>query len=415
MRQHKCRRAFALALALVLALTACGGSTESEQVTPTPTAQATATPSPTPEPTPTPDPIQAQIDAMTTEQKVGQLLVAGMEGAAVGADAQTAVTDYQVGGIILFQRNVSDAAQLAALNSSLNRLNDGYIPLFLCVDEEGGLVSRMPAEVTDLPSMYTYGKTGDTELARRVGQALAAQCSAFGFLLDFAPVLDVWSNPDNTVIGTRAFGSDAQTVAQMGTAVMAGLWESGVAPVVKHFPGHGDTAVDSHYGLPVVTKTVDELEELELIPFRAAIEAGAPAVMVAHILMTALDSQYPASLSPAVVDGLLRTELGFDGVVCTDDLTMAAVSDTWGMGEAAVLAVEAGCDLLLVCHGADNLTAARAALLDAVNSGRISQARLEESVYRILSLKAACDAENRTVETPDISALNDLMESVLPS
>jgi len=196
--------------------------------------------------------------------------------------------------------------------------------------------------------------------------------------------------------------------------VMAGLWESGVVPVVKHFPGHGDTAVDSHYGLPVVSKTADELEALELIPFRAAIEQGAPAVMVAHILMTALDGQYPASLSPAVVDGLLRTQLSFEGVVCTDDLTMAAVSDTWGMGEAAVLAVEAGCDLLLVCHGADNLTAARAALLDAVADGRISGERLDESVYRILSLKAACGAENRAVEAPDVSALNDLLRAALP-
>ena len=402
-------RIAALILALLIPLSACRAP--AAQPDPTPEASPVQT---APAPTPTPDPVRQQLEAMDTAQKVGQLLVAGIEGTTAGADARQAVQDYQVGGVILFRRNVSDAVQLAALNDSLNALNGDGVPLLLCVDEEGGLVSRMPDEVTDLPGMYTYGQTGDEGLARQVGQALGAACSAFGFSLDFAPVLDVWSNPDNTVIGKRAFSSDPQTVARMGTAVMAGLEESGVIPVVKHFPGHGDTATDSHYGLPVVTRTAEELEQLELIPFRAAVEQGAPAVMVAHILMTALDDRLPASLSPAVVDGLLRQQLGFDGVVCTDDLTMAAVSDSWGMGEAAVLAVEAGCDLLLVCHGSDNLTQARDALLAAVESGRISQARLDESVERILTLKARFGLENQSVPAPDVAALNRRLEAALP-
>jgi len=182
--------------------------------------------------------------------------------------------------------------------------------------------------------------------------------------------------------------------------------------VVKHFPGHGDTAVDSHVGLPAVDKTVEELEAMELLPFRAAIEDGAPAVMVGHILMTRLDETRPASLSPAVVDGLLRETLGFDGVVFTDDLTMGAVSQSLGMGEAAVLAVEAGCDQLLICHEADNLEAARAALLDAVNSGRITQERLEQSLRRVLTLKQDFALTDDPVPAPEPETLNQAIDAL---
>ena len=254
----------------------------------------------------------------------------------------------------------------------------------------------MPPEVAELPAAYQFGQIADPDQRMdacfALGQALAAQCAAFGFNLDFAPVMDIWSNPDNTVIGDRAFGSDLESVTYAANETAWGILSGGVIAAAKHFPGHGDTAVDSHYGLPVVDKSLEELLDFELVPFCQAIEntcvygaaggdSAIPVIMVSHILMTAIDPDRPASLSEPVVTGLLREEMGFDGVVCTDDLTMAAVSDSYGMGEAAVLAVEAGCDLLLVCHEADNLTAARDALLEAVNSGRISQERLDESVY----------------------------------
>ena len=189
------------------------------------------------------------------------------------------------------------------------------------------------------------------------------------------------------------------------------MMDQGIIPAVKHFPGHGDTAVDSHVGLPVVDKSPEELEETELIPFRAAIQSAGtdgqvPAVMVAHILLTQLDPERPASLSPAVVTGLLREELGFAGAVLTDDLTMGAVTQSYGLGEAAVLAVEAGCDILLVCHGQDSVPAVRTALLEAVASGRITAERLDESVYRILRLKTEYALTNEPVSSPDLEALN---------
>lgn len=391
------------------------------EATPEITPSPTPAPTPTPPPTPTPDPIAEALAAMTTEQKVAQLLVAGIEGAQPGEDAVQAIRDYQVGGVILFGRNVESAAQLVGLTNGLKELNGDYTPLFLCVDQEGGRVDRMPPEVNDLPSALAFGSIAGPEARMdacfALGQTLAAQCAAFGFNMDFAPSLDIWSNPENTVIGDRAFGTDAAAVTGAANETALGILSGGVIPVAKHFPGHGDTAVDSHYGLPVVDKSLAELEELELRPFRQAIDTtcvyGAyggdtsiPAVMVAHILLSQVDPDYPASLSHKVVTGLLREEMGFDGVVCTDDLTMGAVSNTYGMGEAAVLAVEAGCDLLLVCHGADNLTAARDALLEAVGSGRISVERLDESVYRILALKSEYGLTNAPVETPDVAALN---------
>ena len=415
------RKLLAGLLLIVFTLTAgCAG--KMPQPTATPAAEATPaatpTPTPTPEPTPTPDPIAEAVAAMTTEQKVSQLLVAGIEGTQLGQDAVQAVQDYQVGGVILFGRNVESAWQLAELTNGLKDLNGDYTPLFLCVDQEGGRVDRMPPEVERTPSAWSVGQTLDTEgVGAAYGALLAEECAAFGFNMDFAPSLDIWSNPDNTVIGDRAFGNDWEWTAFFGMSAVESMEEQGgVIPVVKHFPGHGDTLVDSHVALPVVDKSLEELWQSELVPFNMTLnqedyfgaQAGpsAPAVMVAHILLSQVDPDYPASLSHRVVTSLLREEMGFDGVVCTDDLTMGAVSNTYGMGEAAVLAVEAGCDLLLVCHGADNLTAARDALLEAADSGRISPERLDESVKRILSLKAEYGLTNDPVDTPDVDALN---------
>ena len=405
-----------LAGALMLTLAACSGPEPEPTVTPS--AEPTPTATAAPEPTPTPDPIAEAVAAMSTEQKVSQLLVAGIEGTQLGQDAVQAVQDYQVGGVILFGRNVESAWQLAELTNGLKDLNGDYTPLFLCVDQEGGRVDRMPPEVERTPSAWSVGQTLDTEgVGAAYGALLAEECAAFGFNMDFAPSLDIWSNPDNTVIGDRAFGNDWEWTAFFGMSAVESMEEQGgVIPVVKHFPGHGDTSVDSHVALPVVDKSLEELWQSELVPFNMVLnqedyfgaQAGpsAPAVMVAHILLSQVDPDYPASLSHRVVTGLLREEMGFDGVVCTDDLTMGAVSNTYGMGEAAVLAVEAGCDLLLVCHGADNLTEARDALLEAADSGRISPERLDESVKRILSLKAGYGLTNDPVDTPDVDALN---------
>lgn len=407
---------FLCVLATVL-LTACQAGEDKPSASPVsdPPLVITAEPTPPPEPMESSDPLEELLARMTVEEKVGQLLIAGIEGTEPGPDAEAAISAAQAGGIILFRSNVESVAQLTALTNRLKELNQNNpVPLLLCVDEEGGVVSRMPRELVHLPNMAEFGKTGDPALTYAVGRALADLCRNQGINMNFAPVLDVWSNPQNTVIGPRAFGSDPETVISMGLPVMQGLRDYGVIPVIKHFPGHGDTLVDSHKALPVVEKSLDELWELELKPFAAAIADGAEVVMAAHILELGIDPDLPASLSPKVVDGLLRKEMGFDGVVCTDDLTMGAISGRWGMGEAAVLAVEAGCDLLLVCHGGDNLAQARQVLLDAVGSGRISQERLDESLRRILTLKDAYALSDEPAPGLDTAAANEVLSALLP-
>lgn len=413
-----------IVLVILLFVFALGSCTEGETrgsdaplSTASPAVETQSSPSSTPEPS-TSDPLWEKVEAMTTEELAGQLLVAGVQGTEAGEDARQVIQELHVGGIILFSRNVNGAEQLVRLTNRLKELNRevGNLPLFLCVDEEGGMVSRMPPEAEDLPNAYDYVQAGG-DPGRR-GEVLAAQCVGFGFSVDFAPVLDVWSNPNNRVIGRRAFGAQAEQAAQAGTECAWEMMDGGIIPVVKHFPGHGDTDVDSHAGLPVVGKTEEELEALELIPFRRVLEdrdhAPVPAVMVGHILMEKLDPLLPASLSPAVVNGLLREKLGFEGVVFTDDLTMGAVADTYGMGEAAVKAVAAGCDMALVCHGLDNAKAAYHALLFAVEDGTLTRQRLEESVYRILALKEEYGVEDTPVETPDLGELNRAIQDILP-
>ena len=409
------RNLLALILLIVFTLTGCqtaavpAPAPEAAPTAAVPSPESTPTPALTP--VPEPDPFAEQLAAMTVEEKVGQLLIGGFEGTEIGDQATRLVQEYQVGGLILYGRNIAGAGQLVTLTNGLKALNGDGIPLFLSIDQEGGGVDRMPPEVRRTPGAYCVGQTGSVPAAQSYGDVLAAECAAFGLNLDFAPVLDVWSNPGNTVIGQRAFSADARTVAGLGPAAARRMMDQGVIPVVKHFPGHGDTAVDSHVGLPVVDKSPEELEETELIPFRAAIQSAGtdgqvPAVMGAHILLTQLYPERPASLSPAVVTGLLREELGFAGAVLTDDLTMGAVTQSYGLGEAAVLAVEAGCDILLVCHGQDSVPAVRTALLEAAASGRITAERLDESVYRILRLKTEYALTNEPVSPPDLEALN---------
>ena len=398
------RNLLALILLIVFTLTGCqtaavpAPAPEAAPTAAVPSPESTPTPALTP--VPEPDPLAEQLAAMTVEEKVGQLLIGGFEGTEIGDQATRLVQEYQVGGLILYGRNIAGAGQLVTLTNGLKALNGDGIPLFLSIDQEGGGVDRMPPEVRRTPGAYCVGQTGSVPAAQSYGDVLAAECAAFGLNLDFAPVLDVWSNPGNTVIGQRAFSAAARR-----------MMDQGIIPAVKHFPGHGDTAVDSHVGLPVVDKSLEELEKTELIPFRAAIQSAGtdgqvPAVMVAHILLTQLDPERPASLSPAVVTGLLREELGFAGAVLTDDLTMGAVPQSYGLGEAAVLAVEAGCDILLVCHGPDSVPAVRTALLEAAASGRITAERLDESVYRILRLKTEYALTNEPVSPPDLEALN---------
>ncbi len=328
-------------------------------------------------------PEEAVLSSMSLSEKLGQLLLCGYRDP---QEMAAFIQSRRPAGVILFARNIGSPEVTRQAIDALNAAGAGApAELFVSTDQEGGRVSRLPGELGGFESAAGVGKRGDTDYAEDFGLRMGQAMASLGFNLDFAPVLDIFTNPQNTVIGDRAFGTDADTVSRMGIAVMDGLSEAGVIPCGKHFPGHGDTLVDSHSGLPVVNRTLSELMDRELVPFDAAIGAGLPMLMMSHIVVSTLDT-LPASLSPAAV-ALARDILSFDGVIITDDMEMGALSE-WEIGEAGVMAVEAGCDLLLIAHSPDKAETVYQSLLAAVKSGRLTEERIDESVTRILKLKA---------------------------
>ena len=320
-------------------------------------------------------------------EAAGQVLVGGFSGTEIPSDFETLVRDGHVGGAILFSRNLTSLDQCRDLVRALRSL-PAPTPLVVSVDQEGGKVQRLRAPFPELPPFRSFGASGRKQAAWAAGELLAKALRAIGFHQDFAPVLDVDSNPDNPIIGDRALGSDPSLVARLGAAFIDGMQENGLAACGKHFPGHGDTDLDSHLALPRLPHERARLDEIELVPFRAAVRAEVAAIMTAHIVFSALDADHPATLSPKVLMPLLRDELGFKGVIVSDDLEMKAIADNYGIDDAAVMAVNAGCDQLLICHQPSLVAAAHRALVDAASQGRIAPARLFEAADRVRALKA---------------------------
>jgi beta-N-acetylhexosaminidase len=314
--------------------------------------------------------------------EIGQLLIAGFDGQSLPVELRSLTREFGLGGVILFAGNISEPAQIADLCHQAARLSSDPPP-WVSVDQEGGRVARLKTPFTEWPPMATLGRSGDAKLAERFARALAAELRAVGITLDFAPVLDVHTNPKNPVIGDRALSARAEDVARLGTAIVRALQSEGVAACGKHFPGHGDTSTDSHLELPLVEHPLERLRGVEFLPFRAAIDAGVAMIMTAHVLMPALDERRPSTLSRRIVTGLLREELMFDGVILSDDLEMKAIAGEYPAPAAAVMAVEAGCDGILVCGGDHDAHAAvLESLIHAVEEGRLSLSRVEDALIR---------------------------------
>jgi beta-N-acetylhexosaminidase len=315
-------------------------------------------------------------------REIGQLLIGSLPGTTITPELRSLAREFQLGGITLFKRNIEAPEQVAELNHDLQALASG-LPLWAAVDQEGGRVARLRAPFTEWPPMATLGRAGDETLARRFAAALAAELKAVGISLDFAPVLDIHTNASNPIIGDRALGEDAETVARLGAAIIRGLQENGIAACGKHFPGHGDTSVDSHLALPLVEHPPDRIRRVECVPFREAVRSGVAFIMTAHILVPSLDEEKPATLSPVVVRGMLREELDFNGVILSDDLEMKAIADTYTVPDAAIQAIAAGCDGVLVCSGGiDAQVAALEALVHAVEDKRLPFKRVEDALAR---------------------------------
>ena len=387
------KSAVCLVLSLLLALSACGTAPE-EPALPSPDAEGVATPAPTPtpEPTPTPDPVLTRAEellaGMSLREKLCQLMIVRPEVltgespvTAAGETTRLALEQYPVGGLIYSVDNLVTQEQTREMIE--NTQSYSKIPLIISADEEGGNVGRLMYKLgtTFIHSMYSYKDMGE-DTAYQNALTIGTDMVSCLFNTDFAPVADVWTNPANTVIGDRAYSDEFGQASELVAAAVRGFTESGVICCVKHFPGHGDTSTDTHEGAAVVDKSLEELRGGEFLPFEAGIEAGVDMVMVGHITVTAVDDE-PATISHEVITGLLREELGWDGVVVTDSLDMGALAG-YEIGEVCVKYLEAGGDIML---GIPDLAAALTALETAVTEGRLTEQRIDESALRVLMLK----------------------------
>ena len=353
------------------------------------------------------------LSEMDLNEKIGQMIIAGIPGTDLDMQSKSLINDDKIGGVIFYENNLENLEQSKKLINDLKVENKGNaLPLFISTDEEGGEVSRIPGELTSLPNNDEIG-LNDASFSYDIGSLLGKELDAFGMNFNYAPVLDVNSNPQNTVIGNRSFGNDPELVGELGTQMMKGIQSQNIISAIKHFPGHGETAVDSHFELPTVTKSLEELMELELIPFKDAIDNGADVVMVAHILLPKLETKFPASMSKEVITDLLRKELGFNGVVMTDDMTMNAITNNYEIGEAALESVKAGSDIVLVAHDYEKALSAIKSIRSAVDAGEITEERIDESVERIIRLKLKYKLDDDKVYNVDIDELNEEIEEIL--
>ncbi|MEK6545021.1 MAG: beta-N-acetylhexosaminidase [Nitrospinota bacterium] len=326
---------------------------------------------------------------VSIRKKIGQMFMIGFHGTALSEELKEIITNYGIGGVIIFSRNIESPAQIKDLINSIQKLSiqKNQIPLFVSIDQEGGRVFRLKPPFRQYPSYGKLGRAGSEELVMSNALAMAEELIEIGVNMNMAPVLDVNTNPQNPIIGDRSFSSDPNMVSRLGTCIIKTFKEKGIIAVGKHFPGHGDTSSDSHLELPVVNHNIKRLENIELKPFIHAFKNGLRAVMTAHVLYPALDADYPATLSERIIKNILRKKYGFDGVVITDDLEMKAISNRYTGEDAGILSIRAGGDILLICHTHDKQLRIFDSLLKAVENGDIKEERIEESFRRIMKLK----------------------------
>ena len=343
--------------------------------------------------------VEAVISEMTLEEKVAGLFVVTPESITgvntavqAGEGTKSALEKYPVGGLIYFKKNIQSEEQIKEMVEK--SISYCKYPMFIAVDEEGGEVARLAEglKLENVGNMEDIGSTGDTKKAYEAMKTVGSYMTRYGFNLNFAPMADVLTNEGNVSIGDRSFGSDANMVAGMVAAAMNGLEESGVTACIKHFPGLGDAAEDTHNGLVIIDKSLDELKQTELVPFISAIENGANMIMVGHMaLPQIIGDNTPATMSKEVISGLLRSELGFNGVVITDAMNMGAITEYYGADEAAIRAFKAGADMVLM---PENFELAYKGVIEAVKDGTISEERINNSLKRVFRIKYADSVGN---------------------
>ena len=404
-KRNKRSFSFIVIIIIVLLLSSCSPGTDSEadpnQASSEPVPEGTPStsddkPNPTQTPAPTleSDPGQVEeaqyreiLNTMTLDEKLGQLLVVGYES---DNQAEKMIREHKVGGIVLFSRNFDDFDQLYHITEQLNEYNQASpLPLWIALDEEGGTVTRLPSGKTPIPDAREVGSHGDVELTETVGWIIGREMAAAGTNLDFAPVVDIVDNPENTFMLKRSYGSTPKEVSEHGTAFLRGLQRIGVQGCAKHFPGHGDTAVDSHLDMPVIHSSLEEWKEKDAIPFQSMIDAGVEMIMVGHLAFPQIDpSSLPASMSSVFLQEQLRNRMGFEGLIITDDIEMQGYPQGEGRKEAVITSFLAGIDLFAVGHTPQVQLDVLEALKEGIETGRITEERIDESLMRIIKTKA---------------------------
>jgi len=331
------------------------------------------------------------LESASAESAAGQLLILGFDGTAYTPAIGALFKKFRPGGVILFSRNMESPDQIKTLVSDMVKLSEDVTGLtpFVCVDQEGGRVSRLPQKFyPKFPTAKLLAADGSEELVYNTYNEMGVILRGLGFNVDFAPVADLDTNPVNPIIGDRSFGADPEKTAKLCVAAINGLRGAGILSCSKHFPGHGDTSLDSHLDLPVDPRPAKRFFEAELYPFEKTIEAGVDFIMTAHVVYTALDAELPATLSEKIVTGILRDKMGYKGIIAGDDMDMKAIADRWGDAEAARLALKAGVDVLLVCHESPRRQTVYDAVLREVADGELDDAGIKSRIERILAAKS---------------------------
>lgn len=362
------------------------------------------------------DEILEKVLSMSLDEKIGQLFIGGLEGVNSLSENDTKlISDYHLSGFIFFGKNIESSNQAVSLTNQIKNLvrESGNTPMFLSLDQEGGLVTRLPNEILTFDSAREIGKLNDRNYAYEVARVMGDVIHSLGFNMNFAPVLDVYTNPKNTVIGSRSFSSDEKIVSELGVATMNGLIDSGVIPVGKHYPGHGDTSEDSHYELPVLDHDYERLMDVELYPFKEAIDNGIDSLLVSHLLYRNIDKDNIATLSRTFLYDILRGELGFRGIVITDDMIMKGLTNTNSIEDASLKALKAGVDILLIGSGYDNVVNSISRVKQAVLNGEIEELDIERKVYNILRIKQKYGLNNEVMPKLNVEDINSRIRSVL--
>ena len=354
-----------------------------------------------------------EIKELSIQEKIGQMIIIGMDTNYITDRIKTMITKYKIGGIILYRKNFNTYDKMLDLIRQLKELNkDNKIPLFIAIAQEGGRVNRMPQQILNLPSANKIAITGGEELVKKSAQLTGELLKKSGFNLNFAPVLDIKNFSNQHAIGDRCFGDDKQTVARYGVLTMRELQNQGIVSVIKHFPGHGATTKDSHYFLPIIKKKIKEIENEDMYPFEQAINNGADCLLVGHLLIKNITGFFPASLSRKFISRYIRKKYKYNGLIFTDDLKMRAIKYLYGPINSVVKAFKAGNDIIIFRFNKDEEKNAIEKVLNLVRAGKIKETRINRSVKRIINLKEKYNIldtmpeENINIETFNQEILN---------